>query len=174
MMKYFIAGLLSILMLPTWATNIYMSRDANGNVVFSDKPSANAQRHEVKELPSMPAFQAPVTSQEPAKQSEPSFSYTSLAIISPSNDFTLATGFAGSLEISGLLSPGLREGDTIFLLDNNRVIKKGRQSSFFLQNLDRGEHVLQMVVRDKKGKNLISSNPVTIHVKRASVLNRAK
>lgn len=165
--------LLSIFMLSSQATEVYMSRDANGNVIFSDKPSSNAQVHEIKELPSVPAYTPPVESLQPAKKTEPTFSYTSFAIISPSDDFTLPTGFTGNLEISGLLSPGLRESDTIHLLDNNRSIKQGRQTAFFLENLNRGEHVFQMQVRDSKGKAIMTSNSITVHVKRASVLNRA-
>lgn len=172
-MNKIFCSLLLILAISSQATEIYMSRDANGNMIFSDTPNSTSQRHEIKELPSMPAFTAPIESQQPAHKNEPSFAYTSLTIISPSNDYTLATGYAGNLEVSGLLSPGLRESDTIYLLDNNRIIKQGRQSSFSLENLDRGEHVLQLQVRDKKGKSLINSNSVTVHVKRASTLNRS-
>ena len=35
------------------------------------------------------------------------------------------------------------------------------------------EHGLQLVVRDKAGNTIISSNLVTIYVQRASVLNRS-
>lgn len=156
------------------ATEIYMSRDAQGNVIFSDRPSEHSQRHEIKELPSVPAFTPPVESLQPAKVTEPTFSYTSLAIISPTNDFTLTTGHAGNLTVSGLLSPGLRETDTLVLLLNNQVVKQGRQTSFSLENLSRGEHLVQIQVRDSKGKPLLSSNPVTVHVKRASALNRGR
>lgn len=155
------------------ATEVYMSRDEQGNIIFSDRPSAGAQRHEVRELPSVPAFTAPVTAQQPSTVNEPTFSYTSLSIITPTNGQTIPTGMAGNVEISGVLSPGLREADTLILLSNGNVLRQGRQTSFQLQNLERGEHTLQMVVRDKDGKTLISSNPVTLYVQRASVLNRS-
>lgn len=173
-MRYFLVYFLCFAALTATAAEVYISRDSNGNVVFSDQPSNNSQRHEVKELPSMPAFQVPAREPPPAKTTESRFNYTSLAIISPTQDFTLTTGYAGNLEVVGLLSPGLRESDTIYLLDNNQIIKKGRQSSFSLENLDRGEHVLQLVVRDAAGKSLITSNPVTVHVKRAALRKRAK
>ena len=158
----------------TQATEVYISRDAQGNVVFSDRPSANSQRHEVRELPSVPAFVAPVSSQTPAAVNEPTFSYTSLSIITPTDGQTIPTGMAGNVEVSGVLSPGLREADSLLLLSNGNVLREGRQTSFQLTNLDRGEHTLQMVVRDKDGKNLISSNPVTLFVQRASILNRTQ
>lgn len=154
------------------ATPVYMSRDANGNVVFTDQPSANSQRHEVKELPSVPAFVPPASTPQPATVNEPTFSYTSLSIISPTNEQQLPVGMAGNLDVSGVLSPGLREADTLYLLDNGNVIRQGRQTAFQLTNLERGEHTLQLVVRNQDGKTLISSNPVTVHVQRSSVLNR--
>lgn len=156
-----------------WATEVYISRDADGNVTFSDKPGANAQRHEVRELPSIPALRVPAETPPPEKVKEPSFSYTSLSIITPVTGQTLPTGQSGNVAVSGVLSPGLRETDTLLLLHNGTVMRQGRQTSFQLQNLERGEHTLQLVVRDEAGNTLISSNAVTIFVQRASSLRRA-
>lgn len=158
--------------LPLQAGEVYMSRDANGNVVFSDQPSANSQKHEVRELPSMPALVVPQA--QPAAPVKPvaEVTYTSLAIVSPQHSYQLASGYAGNLDVSGVLSPGLRESDTLVLLDNGAQVASGRQTSFSLSNLSRGEHKLQMAVLDAQGKTLISSNPVTVYVQRSSVLKR--
>ena len=163
-------------LLPAVAADVYMSRDANGNVIFSDTPSPNATVHEVKALPSVPALAPSATTapQTPAKATETAFSYTSLSIVSPTNQLTLPTGSTGDLDISGILSPSLRETDTVHLLDNGKAIQQGRQTSFQLTNLDRGEHKFQIVVRDKQGKTLISSNSVTVYVQRAMNGNRHK
>jgi len=169
----FLLLLLCVVSAQVLATEVYISRDADGNVTFSDKPGANAQRHEVRELPSIPAVRIPDSAPQPAKVNEPSFSYTSLSIITPVDGQQLPIGQAGNLEVSGVLSPGLRESDTLLLIRNGTVMRQGRQTSFQLQNLERGEHTLQMVVRDPTGKTLISSNAVTIFVQRASVLRRA-
>ena len=155
------------------ATEVYITRDANGNVTFSDKPGTNSQRHELRELPSIPAVRIPDTTPPPARVNEPSFNYTSLSIITPQNEQTVPTGLSGNVEISGVLSPGLRETDTIYLLANGNVLRHGRQTSFQLNNLDRGEYRLQLVVRDQDNRTLISSNPVTVYVQRASALRRA-
>ena len=165
--------LIGTVCLPLQAGEVYMSRDANGNVVFSDQPSANSQKHEVRELPSMPALVVPQA--QPAKPPKPvaEVSYTSLAIVSPHNGYQLASGYAGNLDVSGVLSPGLKESDTLILLDNGSQVASGRQTSFSLSNLSRGEHQLQMAVTDAQGKTLISSNPVTVYVQRSSVLKRA-
>ena len=93
--------------------------------------------------------------------------------LTPQNEQTIPTGLSGNVEISGVLSPGLRETDTIYLLANGNVLRHGRQTSFQLNNLDRGEYRLQLVVRDQDNRTLISSNPVTVYVQRASALRRA-
>jgi len=155
-----------------FANEVYFSRDENGNVTFSDKPSANSEVHQIKDIPTMPALVIPEKTESKASTQEDLFEYTSLSIISPADDHAVPTGHAGNLKISGVLSPGLRATDTIYLLDQNNVIHKGRSTSFSLTNLSRGEHKFQLVVRDQKGKELISSNPVIVHVQRASVLRR--
>lgn len=156
------------------ASQVYMSRDENGNVVFSDQPSDGATIHEVKELQTVPALVTPAanTEEDKAPTSETNVEYTSLSIISPSNKHTVPTGHAGNIEVSGVLSPSLQATDTIYLLSNKAVLRQGRQTTFSLNNLPRGEHTLRLVVRDQAGKDLISSNPVTIYVQRASILNR--
>lgn len=165
--------LITLLAMPVHATDVYMSRDANGNVIFSDQPGANAQKHEVKELPSMPAFVPPPAEPKVSKSKEPAYNYTSLSIVSPQNDMQLAAGYSGSLDVNGVLSPGLRDGDTLVLLDNNQNVASGRQTAFHLDNLSRGQHQLQMVVRDASGNTLISSNTVTVHVQRVSTIKRS-
>lgn len=151
------------------ATDVYMTRDKDGNVTFSDQPSQGSEAHKVKELPSMPAFVAPQTPQEPEQQEEPAIEYTSLGIISPTDETTIPTGAAGGLTVNGVLSPGLQPGHTIQLLNNNVVINKGTTTRFKLEYMDRGEHQLQLRVVDKQEQTLIESNTVTVYVKRASV-----
>lgn len=158
------------------AGDVYMTRDAQGNVIFSDKPGKNAQVHKVKPLPTVPAYVSPKipdTAEEEEEQA-PAFSYTSLSIVAPGDQHQLPTGFAGKLEISGVLSPGLQPGHQVQLLDNGTVIERGGQTHFNLQYLNRGEHKFQLVVKDEKEKVLIRSNNVTVYVQRHSTLNRSR
>jgi len=173
-MKFFLTLFLIFAVPSALATEVYTYRDKNGNVVFTDKPAKNSKKHEVKELPTMPAFAVPAKKPEEEKPVEAEFSYTSLSIITPRNADHLENGYAGNVEVAGVLSPSLRADDQIVLLDNGGIAAKGRQTHFKLENLSRGEHHLQMEVRDKKGKPLISSNPVLLYVHRASSLNRGK
>lgn len=175
-MKYLsIVLLLSLSTANAYASDVYFSRDENGNAVFSDQPSPDAEALEVENIRTVPAFEAQPkeTTEKESKDEEATFDYTSLSIVSPLNDQTVPTGHAGNVTISGVLSPGLRSSDTLYLLNRGRVVKKARRSSFNLKNLPRGEHRFQLVVKDQDDETLISSNPVTVHVKRASILNRS-
>ncbi len=155
-----------------FASEVYFSRDKNGNVVFSDRPSANSEIHTVKDIPTVPAFVAQTAQEQPKDNQQPIAEYTTLTIVAPANELTIPTGHTGNITVSGVLSPGLRSTDTIYLLDHQTIIQQGRKTTFKLSNLPRGEHKFQLVVRDNKGKDLISSNTVTVYVQRASILKR--
>ena len=158
----------------TAQTKVYIPRDADGNPVFSDRKSAGSETHVVQELPSMPAFNVP----QPERPSEESDdepvtpAYTSLSIISPADGTTLPIGVNGDVRISGVLTPALQKKDMIVLMDGGIEIARGGQTSFQLDNLDRGEHRLHMEVRGPDGDVRISSQSITLHVKRASSLAR--
>ena len=101
-------------------TRVYVTRDADGNPIFSDRQSTGAEAHVVKELPSMPAFRrdAPATdAPAPEKSAEQTTAYTSLSIVTPSNGTQLERGFNGELEVSGVLTPALSKGDRVVLKD---------------------------------------------------------
>ena len=158
----------------TAQTKVYITRDADGNPVFSDRKSAGSETHVVQDLPSMPAFNVP----EPERPSEESSDepvtpvYTSLSIISPADGTTLPIGVNGDVRISGVLTPALQKKDSIVLLDAGIEIARGSQTSFQLDNLDRGEHRLHMEVRGPDGEVRITSQSIILHVKRASSLAR--
>jgi hypothetical protein len=165
--KSALATLLALWLVPaSAATEVYVSRDENGNLIFSDRPSKNSEKHEVKELPTMPAMKVPEKESEPEPKKEPAFEYTSLAIVSPSEGTNIPRGMGGNISVNGVLSPGLQAGHSVVLLQGSTVVKRGRQTSFSLSNLSRGEYQFQLQVRDKNDEALISSQPVTVYVQR--------
>lgn len=172
--KSFLAlGLLSVCCY-SLATEVYITRDAQGNIVFSDQPQSGAETHKLKELPTVPAFKPPVSKPPEAQAPQANaVSYTSLGILTPSDQYQLPSGLGGELQVSGILTPKLEEGHVIELLDNGKVVDEGKQTLFTLRHLDRGEHKLQLRVVDQQQKTVISSNKVTIYVQRYSRLNRS-
>ena len=155
-------------------TKVYITRDADGNPVFSDRKSSGAEAHVVQELPSMPAFNVPDPARQPETQNrEPvPVSYTSLSIISPSNGTDLPRGMAGDIQVSGVLTPALQGDDEVILKDSGKEIARSKQTTFTLTNLDRGEHNLQMEVVSPDGEVRISSQNITLYVQRSSSLAR--
>lgn len=168
--RFLLIGLLICSWQPVSAeTEVFVSRDKNGNLIFSDRPSKNSEKHKVKELPTMPAMVVPEKpAQTPETPIEDAFEYTSLAVVAPTDGAVLPRGSAGNLTISGVLSPGLQPKHTVVLVSKGDVKQRGRQTSFTLSNLPRGEHTYQLQVRDAKNKVLISSQAITVHVQRTS------
>lgn len=156
------------------ATEVYITRDAQGNAVFSDQPQPGAETHKLKALPTVPAFKPPVGKTPDVTASESNaVHYTSLGILTPTDQYQLAPGLGGEIQLSGILTPELGEGHTIELLDNGKVVDTGKQTLFTLRHLDRGEHTLQLRVVDQQQKAVITSNKVTVYVQRYSRLNRS-
>lgn len=166
--------LLTVLLPAQAETQVYITRDADGNPIFSDRRSQNAEEHVVTELPSMPAFKVKTAQALDSNKASESTgaTYTSLNIVSPASGTNIENGYAGDVEVSGVLSPGLGDGDKIVLKDGEQVIATNTQTSFMVKNLSRGEHTLSMHVINSDGDVKISSQPVTIYVQRSSSLAR--
>lgn len=151
-------------------TKVYITRDENGNPVFSDRKSAESEDMVVRQLPTVPAMKLP-DSRSAESNSEEQTGYQRMGIVSPASGSTLNPGDAGDTKIAGILIPGLQPGHVIVLTDNGNEVARGEKPSFELTNLDRGEHIFVLQVRDKQDKIRISSAPVTLYVQRPSALN---
>ncbi|MDF1764116.1 MAG: DUF4124 domain-containing protein [Oleibacter sp.] len=154
------------------ATEVYVSRDASGNAVFSDRPSANSESLTIRDLSTVPAIGTQEADKDEQSEPEPNsaIEYTSLSIISPLSGTVIPNGAAGDVEISAVLTPALGPKHKIVLMDNGQVVKEGRQTTFKLNNLDRGEHSLSMMVQNDAGDTQITSQQVTIYINRPSAL----
>ena len=155
-------------------TKVYITRDADGNPIFSDRKSAGSETHVVDELPSMPAFAvpAPIRPTDKTNDAQPVQAYTSLSIISPADGTSLPQGLNGEVRIAGVLTPGLQGDDEIVLRDAGTEIMRGTQTTFEVTNLDRGEHRLTMEVVTPEGDVAIRSQTITLFVQRTSSLAR--
>jgi hypothetical protein len=74
--------------------------------------------------------------------------------------------------VSLKLTPALNtaEGHTIWLLmDGEPIVKKSRSLLLQIGRSDRGQHTLQAQVRNKKGKIIKRTKPVTVHIKHAVI-----
>ncbi|OUS40316.1 hypothetical protein A9R00_06645 [Oleispira antarctica] len=149
----------------SYATEVYISVDDKGNRVFSDQPSKESRKHKVKEISIIPAIEIPakVAVAEPDAE----VSYQVLAITTPRAETDFTRDKLGSFGISAQVSPSLQDTDEAVLFINGVEIEANSTLSWQRTNTDRGEHSLQVIVRDKETKTeKISSQAITIYVRR--------
>ncbi|MDO6681856.1 MULTISPECIES: hypothetical protein [unclassified Oceanobacter] len=155
------------------ATQVHVSRDAEGNLVFSDRVSEGSEPHEVEELPTVPAFVAPSatsTSQTQTTAQAGQF-YTHLKILSPGNQDNIPTGLAASLNIVIDALPALRASDTFVVLVDGKPVTSGRDNSLPINQLVRGQHTLEAVINNASGQEILRSQAVTVYIQRHSIQN---
>ena len=155
---------------PVSAAEVYRSVDQHGNPVFSGQPQPGSEKIKVQptNVQSLPPVRRIPARRPPTQQA--ANRYQSLSILSPTNDTTLRN--ITQLGISVSISPVLLGQHSLVLLDNGQPVgEPGRSLSMSIKELHRGTHVLQVKVVDAQGQTLISSETVTIHAHRPSVLH---
>ncbi|MEF3192680.1 MAG: DUF4124 domain-containing protein, partial [Halothiobacillaceae bacterium] len=159
------------------AAEVYRYVDENGGVVFTDQPHKGAEKVIIEPAPAtgvvVPNLPAAVPA-TPAVQavtkpgSEPFAGYTALRITQPDPDQVLFSA-VGDVDVSINLHPALRtdlgHGLTV-LLDGVPVAQNTARMNLALNNIDRGEHVLEAFVLDAAGQVLIQSASVHFTVQR--------
>lgn len=171
MIKIFLLTILSIsLAVPVYAftTKIYVWRNAEGTLVFSDSAKPGAE--EVKTQPgnviqSKTSIDTSVLDITPQKINEK----YEIIVTTPKNNATIRDN-TGSVYIEGGIKPRFKAGFTIqLLLDGVPYKKPQKHSMFSLRGIDRGEHKIKMLLLDEEGKVIASSTSVTFYMHRASV-----
>jgi hypothetical protein len=149
------------------AAEVYKSVDKDGNTVFSDVPSENAEKIEVKEVMTIPSLQErPATGSAP----QPVERFRALTVLSPKEDQTYFRS-EGDLIVSVQTEPRLSENDTIVIYLNSNEFLSGHSLTYSIPDLDRGTYQLRVAIKDGEGKIIKSSNTITFHVKQHSVLH---
>ncbi|SHF40700.1 protein of unknown function [Modicisalibacter ilicicola DSM 19980] len=167
------------------AATVYRTTDAQGNVVFTDKPIEGGQRIELQSLTVIPSAEPASSSDaaEPRKKASstssssssrrvggPFMPYSTFRIASPEDGYTLQTGYAGDIAVDIGVEPALRKDHRIRLLVDGEVSQSAMHTQAFLLNgLNRGEHTLRAELLDAQGRVRHRSEPVTLYVHRASV-----
>jgi Domain of unknown function (DUF4124) len=152
--------------------DVYKSVNENGEIIYSDQPTPNAQRIKLPELPTYKATPVPGFSGTPetAPVASP---YKSVKIVAPENDATIRDN-QGVVRVQVVLEPPLitTQGHKIQFSLNGEPhgIPVGTTSISF-SNLDRGTYTLSASVVDADGMVLMTSDPVVFHLHRESVLN---
>ncbi len=156
-------SIFTLLLLLPWlmvsAETVYKTVDEDGNVVFSDQPSDDAeviQLQEVQTIDNPNKARLPSTSNR-REAADPAEYYQAFSFISPEPDEGYRNN-AGNLSVSLSLQPGLQRGHKVVIKLDGNEIANGKALSASVQNVDRGTHSLSATVVDNAGKTLISAN----------------
>ena len=153
---------------------LYKGLDESGNVVYSDKPFEDAQQFTPPPLSIVDAPKVQpkdtVAEEEVAEETK----YTKFNITAPKNGQTIWN--VPDLSVSLQLTPALNtaEGHTTWLLmDGKPLVKRSQSLLLQIGRADRGQHTIQAQVRNNKGKIIIRTKTITIHIKNTVVPRKA-
>lgn len=151
------------------AATVYKWVDENGVTHFSDQPHENAQKVELKapQTFSAPKTTAPAQSTPPKPPAEKV--YQSCSMSEPTNDQVFLNTDTVSAGTS--VQPSVRAGDTVVVTMDGAPVPGVPPSGgqFTISPVDRGEHSIQMVVKDSTGNTVCASSPVLFHVRQPSI-----
>jgi Domain of unknown function (DUF4124) len=145
-------------------TGIYKSRDAQGNVIYSDKESEKAETVQLPPTNTMDEV-APAPREAPPADARATAPYATLAIVSPADGANLFSG-GGLLDVSIDLDPPLRPEHSLRVLLDGAPAGFAPRGTITLEGLSRGPHTLQAQVLDERGDVILSSGTVSVQIQR--------
>jgi hypothetical protein len=161
-------SLFCLLLATTVSAQIYRSVDKDGNVVFTDQPSPEAELIQIDKLQTISPPAPTADFDYEKKRQKPEAKYTKVSVVSPVNDAAIREN-SGKVTVSVSTMPALAAGDTLVVyLDGKENPLSGGTSKTF-SNLDRGTHQLRAAVKNSEGRIVLSSQSVTFHLLRQSV-----
>lgn len=147
---------------------IYRSRDAQGNVIFSDRQDEAAEAVRVPRTNTVPLLSTPAESrpdQGDARSADVETGYQTLSIVSPQAGETIVHP-TGYMKVEVAVDPPLRARHSLRLLLDGEPAGIPQQGSMELAGLTRGEHTLQLLVADEDGNLVQESAEITVRVQR--------
>jgi hypothetical protein len=157
----------------TSLAQIYKWTDSNGDVHFSDKPHPGAEQIQ---LPNSQTYSPPLKAEVPVSTEPPppaantdNQPYNSVVIIQPEDQATIRNN-QGYLSVIVQLDPELRPGDKIqMILDGEPIGAPQATPVFALRDINRGSHTVAVKILSSEGKELNSSNTVTVFMHQPQV-----
>jgi hypothetical protein len=158
----------------TASAEVFRRVGPDGQVYFSDQPGPDAERIEVRPVPTvrMPT-PVPETTVQPdaGQQEEDAVAYTSFSIVSPASGEGVRAN-NGNVTVQMKLEPGLKSGHTIKLKvdgEDGKDMNAVDGMSVQLVSMSRGRHTVEAMVVDGEGNVLIQTEPVSFNVLRISL-----
>jgi hypothetical protein len=143
---------------------VFVIRDANGVLIFSDSPKVGAEEVKFHSKPNI--MTATDTSFPDTKK--PVKEQYEVSIIQPEDQGTVRDN-TGSVYVSGRIMPMFKRGLRVRLLvDGQSQAEPQSNAVFILRDIERGEHTLQLELFDQNGKLIATSPTTTFYLHRAS------
>ena len=151
-----------------FAGPIYKWVDENGVIHYSDQPHENSQKIHLGAPQTYKATQYAESAGSASAAQQLSYK---CAVTSPTDQQTFAN--TTTVGVSAQVDPPPSADAQMFVMLDGAMVT-GQPTSggqFTLNNVERGEHNLSLVVRDAAGKVACQSGGVTFFVRQASLLN---
>ncbi len=146
--------------------DIFKWTDANGVVHYSDTPREGAS---TVQLPPEQTFSGGQNARPPSNNSQPpaATGYTSVRITNPTDNYTYVNNEQGQMTVSVDIQPVLQGTDKMqVLLDGRPVGDPQAGSNLGINNVERGQHTVQVQVVGANNTVLATSNTVTFNMQR--------
>lgn len=155
------------------AASIYRTTDEQGNVVYTDAPSANGGTIEPVGIQrtntSEPPPRIPYPNQTDGRKPEPEAPAYTVTIINPATETSIPMG-PGNFSVSIRINPSLKKYESLQLFMDGEPWGEPQPSDFWdLTNVFRGQHDITVGVIDTDGETLAMSPPVRVFVHRPSI-----
>jgi hypothetical protein len=153
--------------------DIYMQKDQNNNVIYTDSPDKNAQKiqvtapplHDTPKPTTTPETTSAPTSTTVVVQKNP---YKVFGITSPLDQGTIQND--PNIMITFTVNPPLQTGDKIqVFLDDKAIGLPVASTQISIGRLDRGIHTVKGAIIDSNQKILKLSQTITIYVHYAHI-----
>jgi hypothetical protein len=153
---------------------LWMWKDANGVIHYSDVPGPGAKRVDLTVIEAQPRAAAPAPKTAASSQGTPApaapVTYSSLEIWQPENGQSFFEADA-TVSVRIRSDPAVSPDDQLLLfLDGKLVEGPTNAQEYTLSNLERGAHSLTAQILDSKGKEKIRSQPVVFHKKQTTTI----
>ncbi len=149
---------------------LYKGVDAQGNVVYSDKPFDAAEKFIPPPISVMDAAKVKPDEAKAVEEKPAEFKYINFDIASPKNNQTFQNVFDVMVSLKIRPELNIAENHRIWMLVNGKpVIKNIQNTSFKIKGLERGANELQAQIRDENGKIIVRTRTMVIFVHQASV-----
>ena len=158
-MKLFIFTLLFMSWSFVIAETVYKTIDEDGNIIFSDQPSHDAEVIHLQELQTIDNPNAAKFPPGNINRQMPDLSsnYQAFSIVSPAAGEGYRSN-GGSVTIQLSLQPRLSNGHFVVIKLDGQEVAKGRELSASVQDVARGAHSITAAVVDSRGNTMISTS----------------